>query len=103
MSDHPCPYCGETARQDGRCAGCGLTPGQAPTAREIALRHAEHHRRARLVVDATKHMPMVERIRVAKHLLGDLAPLPSGEAWDKQFRQWQGPLSLVDHHDEEDR
>jgi len=98
-----CSYCGETARVAGRCAQCGQNGAGAAAQRKIAIRHAEHHRRAQLVIHATQHMPMPARIQAAKHLLLDLAKLPAGEPWDRQFRQWQGPTLLADPDDEEER
>ena len=94
-----CLYCGETALLNELCAGCMLTRQEAEAKVEIHLRHVEHQRRSRLVVVATEGMPMRERIRAAKHLLGDLGPLPTGEPWDRKFREWQGSLRDPDEED----
>ena len=88
-----CPHCGSTGRLpdpvEDRCAGCGLTFEAAEAKAQHYRRQLEHKRRADLVVEATRGMPMQRRIRVAKYLLLACGPLPNGESWDAAFRAWR--------------
>ena len=88
-----CPHCGSTEWAPdpvaNRCARCGLTYEQAEREAAHHRRQLEHQRRAELVIEATRGMPMQRRIRAAKYLLLTCGPLPGGEPWDAAFRGWQ--------------